>query len=112
MATGWAEAEGQSPPPRPPAPAPKAARSACEPHRQWIEAQIALGRNAQAIYQDLVEQYGFEAKYNSVKRFARRLRVRDPERFDVLESEPGEEAQLFKGSDNLKIGARRARRFG
>lgn len=97
MATGSAGPEGQNPPPWPPAQAPKTARSACEPHRQWIEAQVALGRNAQAIYQDLVERHGFEQKYNSVKRFVRRLRVRDPERFDVLESEPGEEAQVDFG---------------
>ncbi len=97
MATGSQEPDGQIPPPRPPARAPKAARSACEGHREWIEAQVALGRNAVAIYQELVEQRGFEAKYNSVKRFVRRLRVRDPERFDVLESEPGEEAQVDFG---------------
>ena len=29
------------------------ARSACEPHREWIEDQVRLGRNAVAIYQDL-----------------------------------------------------------
>lgn len=97
MATGSAESDVQNPPPRPPARAPKAARSACEPHREWIEAQVALGRNAQAIYQDLVEQHGFAQQYNSVKRFVRRLRVRDPERFDVLESDPGEEAQVDFG---------------
>jgi len=36
-----------------------AIRSACEPYRDWIEAQIRLGRNAMAIYQDLVDQHGF-----------------------------------------------------
>jgi transcriptional regulator with XRE-family HTH domain len=52
-------------PPRPPAfseatePIPFHARSACEPHRQWIEAQIRLGRNAMSIYQDLVEKFNF-----------------------------------------------------
>jgi transposase len=97
MTTGSADPEGQIPPLRPPVPMPEVARSACEPHREWIEAQAALGRNAQAIYQDLVEQFGFQAQYNSVKRFVRRLRVRDPERFDVLESEPGEEAQVDFG---------------
>lgn len=97
MATGSESGEGQNPPPRPPARAPAQARSACEAHREWIESQVALGRNAMAIYQDLVEAHGFEAKYNSVKRFVRRLRARDPERFDVLESEPGEEAQVDFG---------------
>jgi len=97
MATGSQPPGEQTPPPRPPAPAPERARSACEAHRDWIEAQVVLGRNAQAIYQDLVEQHGFEHRYNSVKRFVRRLRVRDPVRFDVLESEPGEEAQVDFG---------------
>lgn len=97
MATGSTGEDGQDPPPRPPALAPPLARSACEPHREWIEAQVALGRNAQAIYQDLVERHGFEQKYNSVKRFVHRLKVRDPERFDVLESEPAEEAQVDFG---------------
>ena len=47
--------------------------------------RVSLGRNAQAIYQDLVEQFAFTSKYNSVKRFFRGLKTRDPERFDVLE---------------------------
>jgi transposase len=97
MATGSEAPAEQNPPPRPPAPAPKAARSACEPHRAWIEKQLELGRNAQAIYQSLVEEFAFEHRYNSVKRFVRRLKVRDPERFDVLESLPGEEAQVDFG---------------
>jgi transposase len=87
---------GQNPPPRPPARPPKQARSACEEHRAWIEAQVELGRNAQSIYQDLVEG-GFAHRYNSVKRFVRTLKVREPERFDVLESEAGEEAQVDFG---------------
>ena len=80
----------QIPPPRPPARPPKLARSACEQHRAWIEEQVALGRNAQSIYQDLVERFAFTHRYNSVKRFVRSLRARDPERFDVLDSLPGE----------------------
>ena len=86
---------GDQNPPRPPAP--KLARSACEVHRAWICEQVQLGRNAQAIYQDLVERFGFTHRYNSVKRFVRTLRRREPERFDVLESEPGEEAQVDLG---------------
>lgn len=85
------------PPPRPPARAPKEARSACEVHREWIESQVVLGRNAVSIYQDLVERHGFTHQYNSVKRFVRGLKAREPERFDVLESEPGEEAQVDFG---------------
>ncbi len=77
---------------------PKHARSACEPHREWIEKQVRLGRNAVAIYQDLVERYGFPNKYNSVKRFVRGLKKIDPKQFDRLEFLPGEEAQVDYGT--------------
>ncbi|HVH81554.1 MAG TPA: IS21 family transposase, partial [Stellaceae bacterium] len=83
--------------PRPPARPPKEARSACEVHRAWIEKQVELGRNAQSIYQDLVEEFDFTHRYNSVKRFVRALKVREPDRFDVLDSEPAEEAQVDFG---------------
>lgn len=96
VATGSGVGAEQTPPPRPPAPAaavtavPGATTSACEPHRSWIEEQVGLGRNAQSIYQDLVELHEFPYRYNSVKRFVARLKARDPERYDVLEFLPGE----------------------
>lgn len=106
VATGFVPGETailavETPPPRPPARSPKEARSACEVHREWIEAQVELGRNAISIYQDLVEAHGFTHRYNSVKRFVRTLKVREPERFDVLESLPGEEAQVDFGMGAL-----------
>ena len=70
---------------------PKHARSACEVHREWIEDQLRLGRNAMAIYQDLVERFGFTHRYNSVKRFVRGLKRKDPQQYDRLEFLPGEE---------------------
>ena len=73
------------------------AKSACEPHRKWIEEQIRLNRNAVAIYQDLVERFGFANKYNSVKRFVRVLKQKEPKRYDRLEFLPGEEAQVDYG---------------
>jgi transposase len=77
--------------------APAHARSACEPYREWIEAQVRLKRNAQAIYQQLVDDYGFSHRYNSVKRFVRALKRCEPEQFDRLEFLPGEEAQVDYG---------------
>ena len=62
VATGAGVEFGQNPPPRPPAwesKPPKHARSVCEPHREWIEEQVRVGRNGMAIYQDLVERFGF-----------------------------------------------------
>jgi hypothetical protein len=43
--------------------------STCEPFREFIEAELAKGRNAMAIWQDLVDSHGFTEKYASVKRF-------------------------------------------
>lgn len=104
VATGFSAEPDQTAPPRPPAP-PKIATSACAPHRAFIEAQVALGRNALSIYQDLVEQHGFPSKYNSVKRFVRTLKAREPERFDVLEYLPGDESQVDYGQGALTLQA-------
>ena len=100
VATGSLVQSGQNTPSRPPGPKdnlPKHARSACEPHRKCIEEQLRLGRNAMAMYQDLVELFGFTHRYNSVKRFVRRLRRKDPHQYDRLEFLPGEEGQVDYG---------------
>ena len=73
--------------------------SACEPYRERIEAALALGRNAVAIYQDLVTDHGFPAGYASVRRFVRRLHGRRPvEARVVITTAPGEEGQVDYGS--------------
>ena len=93
----------QIPPPWPPtSPAPSAlstspSTSKCEVHRAFIDAQLRLGRNAMAIYQDLVDIHGFDGAYNSVKRFAAQLRHKEPEQFDRLSFLPGEEMQVDYG---------------
>ena len=104
--TGSEGLASENPPPRPPAITaieaiteriPNHARSACEPHRLWIQEQVRLGRNAMAIYQDLVECYAFDHKYNCVKRFVRCLKKKNPKQYDRLEFLPGEEAQVDYG---------------
>lgn len=95
---GVATGEVQIPPPRPPA---QAAASHCEPYREFIEAQLRLKRNATAIYQDLVDRYGFDGAYNSVKRFVAKIRTVEPRQFDRLEFAPGEEAQVDYGEGAL-----------
>ena len=109
-ATGSPGLADQIPPPRPPAAAeaqppalPAHARSACESHRAWIEAQVRLGRNATAIYQELVDCHGFQSRYNSVKRFCRSVRKVEPEQFDRLEFLPAEEAQVDYGEGALTL---------
>lgn len=76
-----------------------ASRSACEPHRETIELGLSKGRNAKGIWQDLVDSSGFAGGYQSVKRFIGRLRGKSsPEACAVIETAPGEEAQVDYGS--------------
>ena len=67
---------------------PKKARSHCEPHHNWIVGEVKKGRNAMAIYQDLVDRFGFTHRYNSVKRYVRGLKKTEPEQYDRLEFLP------------------------
>ncbi len=72
--------------------------SLCEPHREWITSALEQGRNATAIWQDLVDQRGFAGRYNSVKRYVRELRgsavvLAHP----TIVTAPGEEAQVDYG---------------
>ncbi len=48
--------------------------SRCEPFLDFIELSLSKGRNAKAIWQDLVDDQGFTGRYASVKRFVRKLR--------------------------------------
>ena len=73
--------------------------SACEPYREVIELGLSRGRNAMAIWQDLVDGHGFAAGYQSVKRFLHKLRGSPtPEARVVIVTAPGEEAQVDYGS--------------
>ena len=80
----------------------KQSSSECEPHRAFIQAQLQLRRNFTAIYQDLFDQFGFRASYNSVKRFAATIVEQDPEQFDRLEFAP-EEVQVDYGEGALTL---------
>jgi transposase len=72
--------------------------SACEAYRGEITHALSLGRNAMAIWQDLVEDQGFTASYASVKRFVSKLRgTQTPEARVVITTAPGEEAQVDYG---------------
>jgi transposase len=73
--------------------------SACEVHREAIEIALSQGRNAMAIWQDLVDLHGFPGAYGSVKRFVRGLRGKQsPEACAVIETAPGEELQVDYGA--------------
>jgi len=106
VSTGLAVAEpGQNRPTVSPdsAPIPLPGRSptgsACEPYFDFIELSLSKGRNAKAIYQDLVDSHGFTGRYASVKRFVGRLRGQAAKSAcSVIVTPPGEEVQVDYGS--------------
>ncbi|PYS44110.1 MAG: IS21 family transposase, partial [Acidobacteria bacterium] len=82
----------QLPPPNPSA-------SACEPFRDTIELGLSRGRNAMAIWQDIVTDYGFSGGYQTVQRFVRKLRGSPgPEPVGIIVTAPGEECQVDYGT--------------
>lgn len=68
-------------------------------YQNAIEMGLSRGRNAMAIWQDLVDSCGFTASYQSVQRFVHKLQISiAPEARVVIETAPGEEAQVDYGS--------------
>ncbi len=86
------------PTPWPPPPGRAPSASACEAFREVIVGALSRGRNAVAIWQDLVDDHGFRAGYASVRRFVLKLRGSTPaEPRVVITTAPGQEAQADYG---------------
>ncbi len=93
-----AELAASAPTTAEPKPGHSPSASACAPYLDTIEAGLSRGRNAMAIWQDLVGLCGFTAGYQSVRRFVRNLQgTPSPEACAVIETAPGEEAQVDYG---------------
>jgi transposase len=83
----------------PPATERRSSASRCAPFLDFIELSLSKGRNAKAIWQDLVDDHGFTGRYASVKRFVRNLRGNATvEPRAVIVTPPGEEAQVDYGA--------------
>lgn len=75
---------------------------ASEAYREMIELELSRGRNAMGIWQDLVDKHGFTSSYQSVQRFVLKLRgAISPEARVIIETKPGEEAQVDYGTGPL-----------
>ena len=53
-------------------------RSLCDPHHDTIIEKLEQGLSAQRIYQDLRLETDYVGRYNSVKRFVRRMKRKTP----------------------------------
>ena len=69
-------------------------KSQCEAVGERIVAKMQRGLSAQRIYQDLVEETGFSASYESVKRYVSKLKASQWEQVWRMECQPGEEMHV------------------
>lgn len=77
---------------------PRGTASSCEAFRETIQGALDRGRNAKAIWQDLVTVNGYPGSYESVKRFCRKLRgTVSRAAHPTIVTEPGEEGQVDYG---------------
>ncbi len=72
-------------------------KSCCAVWAPQIATAVDQGLTAQRIYQDLVTEYQFVGRYQSVKRFVRRLGATPALPWRRMECEPGLEAQVDFG---------------
>jgi transposase len=72
--------------------------SLCRPFEEIIQNKLDQNLSGQRIWQDLVDEYGFDGSYSSVKRYLHRLGNSTPLPFRRMECEPGQEAQVDFGS--------------
>jgi hypothetical protein len=78
---------------------PNRSASACEPCREIIELALRRGRNAMAIWQDLVIDYGYRDGYQTVQRFVHKLHgSHGPKPAGIIVTGPGEECQVDYGT--------------
>ena len=77
---------------------PAGSRSECEPYRDQIIRKLEQGLTAQRIWQDLIDEYGFAAKYQSVRRYVARRQQKTPQLVRRMEVAAGEEGQVDFGT--------------
>lgn len=75
-------------------------------HDKLIQRKLSQGLTAKRIYQDLASEEGFAGGYDSVKRYVRKLKAKQPRVFARIHSLPGQEAQIDfgQGAPTLKDG--------
>ena len=84
--------------------------SLCERRRKEIEAGLAQGLTAKRIHQDLVHDHGFVGRYQSVKRFVRKLEQEAAVPFRRMDFAPGEQLQVDFGTGAWIVDAHGPRR--
>lgn len=77
--------------------------SQIQPFTSEIRDRLLQRLSAQRIYQDLVEEHGYQGSYDSVKRYVRKLRKKVRRFTDRLDHVPGREAQVDFGKATCRV---------
>lgn len=81
--------------------------SVLDKHREFIDVSILKELSATRIYQDL-QKKGFEGAYSTVRDYVRKLKGNSQKAYMVIETLPGEEAQVdFGYIGTLNIGGKK-----
>lgn len=85
---------------------PPISRSSAARFEDQIKSGLKKGYSAQRIYQDLKIDLKASVSYDSVKRYARLLRAREPKVYARIHTRPGEEGQVDfgQGAPTLRDG--------
>ncbi|MCR5100555.1 MAG: hypothetical protein K6B41_04270 [Butyrivibrio sp.] len=71
--------------------------SILDPYREFIEIQSNKGISIVRIHEDLQELYGVKCGYTTVRDYVAKLHLTQPHAYMILDSLPGEEAQVDFG---------------
>lgn len=87
----------------------KARTSILDPYKETIQILVSKDLSSKRIFQDITKE-GFDGGYDSVKKYVYRIKKKAPIPFMVLNSFPGEEAQVdfgYIGTIKLPDGKRK-----
>ena len=66
-------------------------------YREYLEIQINKDLSVQRIYQDIQKEFGLTCSYSSLRDYVRKIKKKAPKAYMVLNTLPGEEAQVDFG---------------
>jgi len=71
--------------------------SIIDQHKEYINIQVSKGLTAKRIFQDLQSEFKYEGSYDTVKRYVSKIKNEPSKVYMVLNTLPGEEAQVDFG---------------
>lgn len=68
-----------------------------DPHKEYIQIEVNKDIQAKRIFEDLVRDYDYHGSYDTVKKYIHSIREKKSKVYMVLNTQPGEEAQVDFG---------------